>query len=110
MAHYSGFDLSHYTDGAQQRFGRQFAGLAREARHLSDSLSRYTDHSRHDLGHFAHDVADQAIHQGAIAAQVLGKQAWKAGSAIRRDPVPTLVAVAGIACLVSLLMSSGARR
>jgi len=110
MAHSSGFDLSHFTDGAQQRFGRQFAHLARDARNLSDTLSHYTNNSHHGLGGFAHDLADGARHQGAVAAHVLGKQAYKAGTAIRRDPIPTIVAVAGLACLVSLMMSSNSRR
>jgi hypothetical protein len=104
------FDLSHFTDSAQHRFGNQFSSLARDARHLSDALSRYTDHAGRDLGHFAHDFADDALHQGAVAARVLGKQAWKAGKAVRRDPAPTVAAIVGIACLVTLVMSSGSRR
>ena len=104
------FDLSHFTDNAQHRFGNQFSSLARDARQLSDAISRYTDHTRHDLGHVAHDLADGAMHQGAVAARVLGKQAWKAGKAVGRDPVPAIVAVAGLACLLSLVLSSGSRR
>lgn len=79
------FDLSHFTDNAQHRFGNQFSSLA-------------------------HDLADGAMHQGAVAARVLGKQAWKAGKAVGRDPVPAIVAVAGLACLLSLVLSSGSRR
>lgn len=107
MAHSRGFDLSHFTDSAQDRFGRQFSSLARDASHLSDALNRYTNGARHDVGHMAHDIADEALHQGAVAARILGKQAWRAGKAVRRDPVPTVVAVAGLACLISLVMSSG---
>ncbi len=110
MARSRGFDLSQFTDGAQDRFGRQFASLARDASHLSDALSRYTNSARHDAGHFAHDLADGALHQGAVAARLLGKQAWRAGKAVRRDPVPAVVAVAGMACLLSLVLSSGSRR
>lgn len=109
MAYSRGFDLSHFADDTQDRFGRQFAGLSRDARHLSDALSRYTDSTRHDLGHVAHDLADEAWHQGRIAARVLGKQAWKAGKAVRKDPVPAAVAVVGLACLLSLVTSSGHR-
>ena len=110
MAHSRGFDLSQFTDDAQDRFGRQFSSLARDASHLSDALSRYTAGARHDVGHLAHDFADGAMHQGAIAARVLGKQAWKAGKAVRRDPAPTMAALVGLACLVSLVMASGNRR
>lgn len=104
------FDLSHFTDTAQDRFGRQFSSLARDTRHLSDALARYASHQRRDLGHFAHDFADDAWQHGAVAARVLGKQAWKAGKAVRRDPAPAVAAVVGLACLVTLVMSSGSRR
>ena len=110
MAYSRGFDLSHFSDTAQDRFGRQFSGLARDAGHLQQALSRFSDDARHDVGRVAHDFADEAMHQGAIAARVLGKQAWKAGKAVRKDPVPAVVAVAGLACLLSLVMSSGSRR
>ena len=110
MAHSRGFDLSHFSDDAQNRFGRQFSSLARDASHLSDALSRYSADARHDVGHLAHDFADEAMHQGAIAARVLGKQAWKAGKAVRRDPAPTMAALIGLACLVSLVMASGSKR
>ena len=111
MARSHGFDLSHFAEDAQDRFGRQFANLAKDASHLSDALSRYSGGARHDLAHLAHDLADGALHQGSVAAQVLGKQAWKAGQAVRRDPAPTVAAIVGIACLVSLVRASnGARR
>lgn len=110
MAHSRGFDLSHFTDDAQDRFGRRFASLARDASHLSEALGRYSNDARHDVGHIAHDLADEAMHQGAIAARILGKQAWRAGKAVRRDPAPTMAALIGIACLVSLVMTSNSRR
>lgn len=109
MAHSRGFDLSHFTDDAQERFGRQFASLARDAGHLSNAMARYGNGARHDVSHLAHDFADDALHQGAAAARVLGKQAWKAGKAVRRDPVPATVAVIGLACLLSLVTSSSHR-
>ncbi|MBN9311248.1 MAG: hypothetical protein J0I99_10420 [Devosia sp.] len=109
MAHSRGFDLSHLADGTQERFGRQFASLASEARHLSEALARYTESARHDLGHVAHDLADQAVQKGAVAARVMGRQAWKAGKAVRNDPVPVVVALVGLACLLSLVVSSGRR-
>ena len=110
MAHSRGFDLSHFSNDAQDRFGRQFSSLARDAGHLSEALRRYSADARHEVGHLAHDVANEALHQGAIAARVLGKQAWKAGKAVRRDPAPTMAALVGVACLVSLVMASGNRR
>jgi hypothetical protein len=110
MAHARGFDLSHFSNDAQNRFGRQVSSLARDASHLSDALSRYSADVRHDAGHLAHDLADEALHQGAVAARVLGKQAWRAGKAVRRDPAPTMAALVGIACLVSLVMASGNSR
>jgi hypothetical protein len=110
MAHSRGFDLARFTDDSRSRFGRQFSSLARDGGHLSEALARYATDVRHDAGHLAHDLADQALHQGAVAARVLGKQAWRAGKAVRRDPAPTMAALVGIACLVTLVMASNARR
>lgn len=110
MAHSRGFDLSRFTDDAQDNFGRQFSSLARDASQLSKALNRYSAGARHDVSHLAHDLADGALHQGAVAARVLGRQARNAGRAVRNDPVPAVVAVAGLACLVSLVLASGARR
>lgn len=110
MPYSRGFDLSHFTDAAQDRFGRQFTGLARDASRLSNALARYSNGARHDVGNLAHDFADGALQQGAIAARVVGKQAWRAGKAVRRDPAPTMAALVGLACLVSLAMASGNRR
>lgn len=110
MGYSRSFDLSRFTEDAQDRFGSKFSSLARDAGHLAEALNRHSRGARHDLGHYAHDFADGALQQGATAARALGKQAWRAGNAVRKDPVPTVVALAGMACLLSLVMSSGSRR
>ena len=102
--------LSGLYDDTQSTLSRRLGELARDAGHLSRSLEKYGDGARHDISRFAHDAADVALEQGAVAARALGKQAWRAGKAVRKDPVPTVVALAGLACLVSLVMSSGNSR
>jgi hypothetical protein len=108
------YDLPFLDHHAQRRLNRQVSSLARDAGHITDLLSRFTanmrrdaDHYAHDAGHYAQDFADEAWHQGAAAAKVLGKQALRAGKAVSKDPVPAVIAVAGLACLLSLVMSSG---
>lgn len=99
--------LSGLYDDTQSSLSRRLGALAREASGISRSLEHIGSGARHDISHFAHDAADVALQQGAVAARALGKQAWRAGKAVRKDPVPTVVALAGLACLVSLVMSSG---
>jgi len=112
------YDLPFLDRHAQRRLDRQIAGLAREAGQISEALSRFSAQAQRDAGHYAHDagryareaahdIADEAFQQGAIAARLVGKQAVRAGKAIGKDPVPAMVAVAGLACLLSLVLVSG---
>lgn len=99
--------LTGLYDDTQSSLSRRLTALAREASGISRSLDHFGDGARHDLSRFAHDATDFARHEGAAVARAVGKQAWRAGKAVRKDPVPAVVAVAGLACLVSLVMSSG---
>lgn len=110
MAHFPGFELPHFTERNQDRLGRQIASLSRDAAHLSDALARYTTSTGHDLGRMAHDFADEALHQGAAAAQLIGKEARKVGRAVRKDPLPAVMAVTAIACVLSLVLSAPSQR
>jgi hypothetical protein len=108
------YDLPFLDHHAQHRLNRQIGSLAREAGQISELLSRFSSRAQRDAGHYAHDVgraahelADEAWQQGAVAARVLGKQALRAGKAVRNDPIPAVVAVAGLACLLSLALASG---
>lgn len=104
------FDLRALTglyDDSQSSLQRRLSSLARDAGGISRSLERFSDGARHDVSHFAHDAADVAWKQGSRAARAVGKQAWRAGRQVGKDPVPVAVAVAGLACLITLVMSSG---
>lgn len=105
-----GLNLPNMYDDAQSGLSRRLSHLARDASSISRSLEKYGSSAGRDLSHFAHDATDAALHHGASAARMFGKQAWRAGKAVRRDPVPAVVAVAGLACLLTLVMSSGKRR
>jgi hypothetical protein len=104
------YDLQGLSQHAQHRLGRQVESLTRDVGHIADSLRRFGGGAGKDIGQIAHNVADEAMHQGAEVAKLVGEQAYQAGRAIRRDPLPTIMAVAGLACLLSLLMSSGKKR
>lgn len=73
---------------------RQISGLRHEMR----GASRYGAHA-------AHDVGDQLWHGGEVMARQLGRTARKAGKAVRDDPVPAVVAVAGFALFLNLVLS-----
>jgi hypothetical protein len=101
------YDLPFLDHSTQRRLSRQVSGLARDAGHITDLLARFTANARREAQHYGHDFADEAWHQGAVAAKAIGKQAVRAGRAVGRDPVPAVVAVAGLACLLTLVMASG---
>lgn len=103
-------ELPHFRDTANDRFGRHLAGLSRDAAHFTEAVRHQAAGTGHDAARFAHELADGAIQQGAVAAKVLGKQALQMGKAVRRNPLPTVVAVIGIACLASLIATSWSQR
>lgn len=104
------YDLQGLSEHAQHRLGRQLESLTKDVGHITESLRRVGLDSRSDFRHMAHDVADEAMHQGAEVARLVGQQAMHAGKAIRRDPMPTIMAVGALACLLSLMMSGSKRR
>jgi hypothetical protein len=101
------YDLPFLDNSTQRRLNRQVSSLARDAGHITDLLARFTANASRDASHYGHDLADEAWHQGAVAAKVIGKQAMRAGKAVGKDPVPAVIAVAGLACLLSLATSGG---
>jgi hypothetical protein len=100
------FDVSTY----QHQLNGQLASLSREVAHISQNMRHLGSGAGREVNHFAHGLADTAWHQGAVAARVLGRQATKAGRAVGKDPLPAIVAVAGLACLATVIMSSGKSR
>ena len=101
------YDLPFLDHSTQRRISRQVSGLARDAGHITDLLSRFTANASRDASHFGHDLADEAWNQGTAAAKVVGKQALRAGRAVSKDPMPAVVALAGLACLFALVKSAG---
>ncbi len=101
------YDLPFLDHSTQRRLSRQVSSLARDAGHITDLLARFTANAQREARHYGHDLADEAWHQGAVAAKAIGKQAVRASRAVGRDPVPAVVAVAGLACLLTLVTASG---
>ena len=75
------------------------------------SLRSGAEHSAHDagraIGHVAHDLGETLADTGSAAVRSLGRKAVRAGKAVRRDPLPTVVGIIGLACLASLILSDG---
>ena len=101
------YDLPFLDSSTQRRINRQVSSLSRDASHITDLLARFTANARRDADHYGHEFADEAWHQGAVAAKVIGKQAMRAGKAVGTDPIPAVIAVAGLACLMALVTSAG---
>lgn len=110
MAFPDGRDIQHFSDQTLRQLARQVAHLQRDAGRFGQQAERYGAHLGHDAGNFLSDLADQAWHQGEAATRYLGKRVKKAGKAVSRDPAPAVAAVVGLACLMTLLLSSGKRR
>lgn len=100
------YDLPFLDNHTQHKLNRQIASLARDAGHISDALGRFAAQAQRDAGRHAHDLIDETWEHGTAAARVVGEQAMRAGKAVSKDPVPAVVAVAGLACLVSLVLAS----
>ena len=88
----------HWSDALDiEELSRQLSSLRHDVAGVSRAVSRYGTHT-------AHDVGDQLWHQGEIVARQLGKQARQAGKAVKEDPVPAIVAVAGFALFLNLVL------
>jgi len=88
----------HWTDGLDLGdITRQLASLRRDMTSMTHSATRHGSHAAHDMG-------DQLWHQGEVIARQIGRTAGKAGRAVKNDPVPAVVAVAGFALLLSLVL------
>lgn len=88
----------HWTDALDiEELSRQLSSLRRDVAGVSRSVSRYGSNT-------AHDVGDQLWHQGEIVARQIGRQARKAGKAVKNDPVPAVVAIAGFALFLNLVL------
>lgn len=92
----------HWTDAIDiDELSRQLSSLRQDVAGVSRAVGRYGAHAAGDIG-------EQLWHQGEVVAQQLGRQAIKAGKAVRQDPMPAIVAIAGFALLMHLVL--GRRR
>ena len=88
----------HWTDALDlEEITRQLASLRHDVAGVSRAVARYGAHTANDMG-------DELWHQGEVIARQLGKQAIKAGRAVKDDPVPAVVALAGFACFLRLVL------
>lgn len=93
----------HWTDVLDlEDIARQLSSLRHDVSGVSRAVGRYGAHTASDFG-------DQLWHQGEAVARQLGRQAKKAGRAVKNDPMPAVVAVAGFACLLRLALGSKKR-
>lgn len=88
----------HWSDALDiDELTRQLSSLRRDVAGVSKNVTRYGAHA-------AHDVGDQLWHGGEVVARQLGRQAKKAGKAVKEDPIPAIVAVAGFALFLNLVL------
>lgn len=88
----------HWTDTIDLGdIAHQISTLRREMTGLTRSATKQGVHVAHDLG-------DELWHQGEVVAREIGRTATKAGRAVKDDPLPTVVALAGFALFLRLVL------
>jgi hypothetical protein len=96
---------------------KQLAALQRQVAELGARLGHSSHEARdagsafaHSARHLASDAASEighfARHEGAVVAREAAKQALRAGRAVKADPMPTVVALIGVAMIARLLAPS----
>jgi hypothetical protein len=95
-----------HNRGFGDLLAHRVADLQRELRWLGPALHDY----RRDLGHGARDVGEVIVHQGARLARRVGRDAKRAGRAVRQDPVPALAMAVAAGCLLSLVLDRPKKR
>lgn len=98
------FQRSNWQHDAEEQLSQQVSRLGRDVAEISRAVQRFGADARHEAGTVAADLAGEAWHQGEIVARGLGRRARRAGKAVREDPVPAIVAVAGFMLLLNLLL------
>lgn len=93
-----------WQDEAQDHLAHQLSGLSREVATIARAVQRFSAEAGHDAGHVAGNLVDEAWHQGERLAHGVRRQARHAGKAVREDPVPAIVAVAGLLLVLSLVL------
>lgn len=89
---------------AQEQLSQQVSRLAREVNAMSRSVQRMSAEIGSEAGDTAAHLISGALHQGEVLARDIRKQARYVGSAVRKDPAPAIIAVAGLALLLTLLL------
>lgn len=94
----------HKWPQAQEQLAQQVSRLARDVSAMSRSVQRMGAEAGAEAGDTASHLFGEALHQGEVLARDISKQARHVTRAVRKDPVPTIIAVAGLALLLSLLL------
>jgi ElaB/YqjD/DUF883 family membrane-anchored ribosome-binding protein len=88
----------------QEQLAQQVSRLAREVNAMSRTVQRMGAEIGAEAGGTASDLIGEALHHGEVLARDFRKQARHVSKAVRKDPLPAIVAVAGLALVLSLLL------
>jgi hypothetical protein len=92
------FSLDSFLPHRQSPMERQLAHL----RHELASVSGAVQHLAAPIGHRAAEAGDRLLQQGSVVAHQVGRQALRAGKAVKKDPVPAAVGLITAALLANL--------
>lgn len=93
----------HNWQQTQEQLTRQVSRLAREVSAMSRTMHRMGAEIGDEAGAATADLIGATLHQGEVIAHDLGRRAKRVGKAVRKDPMPAVVTVVGLALLLSLL-------
>jgi hypothetical protein len=82
------------------------AHLRHEIASVSDAVRHLGGEARYTVARGASELGDYVAEHGPVLARQVGRQAIRAGTAVRNDPLPTVVALASLFLLVRLFSGS----
>jgi len=95
-----------WQEEVQDRLTHQLAGIRRDVASLGRSVAVRGGHLQHDAG----DIGEALWHGGEVVARQFGRQATRAGRALKEDPMPAVIGVVAIVGVVAALSLAFGRK
>ena len=102
-----------WQDEVQDRLVHQLAEIRRDVASLGKSVAVRGGHLHHDAGDIGEALwhgGESLLHGGEAVARQFGRQATRAGRALKEDPMPAVIGVVAIVGVVAALSLAFGRK